>query len=131
MKFGNEEFDVVVNSHVLEHVPDDHAAMREMYRIIRPGGMLLLQVPYCESRPTDEDLSITDPDERERRYGQFDHVRRYGTDLPDRLAKAGFEVEICRPVQDLSDAEAKRFGLWNDFLFVCTQPAMVDASTHR
>jgi SAM-dependent methyltransferase len=104
-------YDVVLCVHVLEHVPDDAAAMRELRRILRPGGWGIVQVPILRGM-TDEDPAITDPAERLRRFGQADHVRVYGRDFGDRLRAAGFELDVqhFRPPA----AECARFGLTYD-----------------
>jgi len=91
IEMADASFDVILCSHVLEHVHDDRRAMRELWRILRPGGRAMIQVPIS-SKPTLEDSSITDPAERERLFWQADHVRLYGLDLADRLTEAGFEV---------------------------------------
>lgn len=96
MPFPNETFDIIFCSHVLEHVPNDRKAMEECYRVLRKNGVAVLMVPIRASS-TEEDLTITDPKERERLYGQFDHVRNYGLDFADRLRHAGFEVTIYSP----------------------------------
>lgn len=90
----NEIYDVIFCNHVLEHVEDDRTAMREFHRIMKKGGWGIMQVPI-NSRldKTYEDKSITDPREREKAFGQYDHVRVHGRDYPDRLQEAGFEVE--------------------------------------
>lgn len=86
-------FDVVIASDVLEHVPDDLAAMREIKRILRPGGVAILTVPQKDPpSTTDEDPAVIDPPERERRFGQKDHVRMFGDDFSIRLGHAGFRV---------------------------------------
>ena len=91
----NATFDTVIACDVLEHVPSDLAAMRELHRILRPGGTAILTVPQKDSpSSTDEDPNITDPAERERRFGQRDHVRMFGDDFPDRLAQTGFKPTI-------------------------------------
>src|SRR5262249_12426105 len=77
--------------HVLEHVPDDRRAMREFYRVLKPGGWAILLVPITVER-TFEDPAVVDPAERLRLFGQEDHVRRYGPDYGDRLSEAGFAV---------------------------------------
>lgn len=107
-------FDLVVCSHVLEHVDDDRAAMRELRRLTAPGGVTLVMVP-TRDQPTIEDPSITDPKERWRRFGQWDHVRYYGPDIVDRLADASFTVETVTPSGDF-----ERLGLApGEPLFVC------------
>jgi len=93
MPLEDESFDVVICNHVLEHIDDDIKAMKEIYRVLRKGGWAILQVPVNYNREkTFEDPAITDPKERERLFGQYDHVREYGRDYPDRLASVGFKV---------------------------------------
>jgi len=117
--------DLILCSHVMEHVPDDAAAFAELYRVLSPGGCLLVQVPYGRERvETYEDFSITDPVERTRAFGQFDHIRVYGQDLADRLAVPGFEVTLDWPVRAMSPEEALRYGLFDDALFICKKPVM-------
>jgi Methyltransferase domain len=93
MDLPDASFDLIVCSHVLEHVPDDRAAMAEMRRVLSEGGLALVLTPYRADRPTYEDPSITSPVDRMVAFGQQDHVRVYGSDLADRLREAGFEVE--------------------------------------
>jgi predicted SAM-dependent methyltransferase len=124
--FPECSFDLILASHVLEHVVDDALAMRELLRVLRPGGVVCIQVPYDSNHPTDEDPMVTDPRERTKRFGQADHVRLYGTDLPDRLRKAGFTVQETRTARSATDAERTSYGLWDDILFVCTRPNLSD-----
>lgn len=99
-------FDLVICSHVLEHVPDDAAAMRELARVLGPTGVAFVQVPFRAGAATDEDPGA-DADERLRRFGQADHVRWYGDDFEDRLRAAG--LEVCRVTPgDLLDADLAR-----------------------
>jgi len=100
LSFADESFDAVVCNHVLEHVPNDRVAIAELYRVLKPGGWGSLQVPMS-GEVTQEDLSITDPSQRRRLYGQEDHVRMYGRDFMDRLREAGFDVLVL-PKQDLA-----------------------------
>lgn len=88
LPFAAESFDLVICYHVLEHVPDDSAAMHELARVVRPGGIAIVQVPWRANALTDEDPSAS-AEERVRRFGQADHVRWYGTDFDDRLRAAG------------------------------------------
>ncbi|MEK9177352.1 MAG: methyltransferase domain-containing protein [Patescibacteria group bacterium] len=110
--FANERFDLVICSHVLEHIIDDARAMHELYRVLRSGGIAILQVPYSPLlTKTFEDPRVQRPGERERVFGQSDHVRIYGTDYPDRLRKAGFIVEMIFPNAFLSEKEIKKYAL--------------------
>jgi SAM-dependent methyltransferase len=104
MPFADESFDAVLCMHVLEHIPDDKSAMAELFRVLRPGGWAVLQVPLDLSGPTREDLTVTDPKERLRLYGQEDHVRLYGDDYPERLSAVGFRVDVDEFVQEVSPA---------------------------
>ena len=104
LPFAEQSFDLIVCSHVLEHVPDDRAAMREMYRVLRPGGIALIQTPVnYDQAETYEHPEATDPAERLRRFSQSDHVRVFGPDLLDRLTTAGFRVQIENAEQRSAD----------------------------
>jgi SAM-dependent methyltransferase len=93
--FPDRNFDWIICNHVLEHIPDDRRAIAEIFRMLKPGGTAILQVPISLVRArTDEDPSIADPAERIRRFGQSDHIRLYARDYYDRLRDAGFEVEL-------------------------------------
>lgn len=93
LPFKDNEFDVILCNHVLEHIPDDTKAMQELYRILKKGGMAILQIPQDLSREkTFEDNSITDRKERAKIFGQYDHVRIYGRDYFDKLRSVGFTV---------------------------------------
>jgi hypothetical protein len=104
IQYPDDSFDVVCCSHVLEHVPDDRRAIRELFRVLRPGGWAIIQVPIWRAT-TDEDPAVTDPAQRTERFGQFDHARAYGKDdYPSRLAAAGFHVIV--------DPYPRRIGQW-------------------
>ncbi len=113
-------FDLVICSHVLEHVPDDAAAMRELRRITAARGHCLVMVPLALDRAgTYEDPSITTPADREREFLQHDHVRLYAPDIADRLRGAGFDVEVVDMHADLGE-QAQRYRLLaSDLTFVC------------
>lgn len=88
-------FDLIICNHVFEHVPDDLKAMREIYRVLKPGMKAILMVPFSmNSEKTFEDSSIQTKADREKYYGQKDHIRLYGKDYFERLKSAGFEVEL-------------------------------------
>lgn len=94
LPFNENTYDIIFCNHVLEHIPDDTKAMQELYRVLKPGGMAILQIPQDLSRAkTFADDSITDPKERAKVFGQYDHVRIYGRDYFDKLRSIGFEVK--------------------------------------
>lgn len=113
MPFENNRFDIVLCNHVLEHVQDDLQALREIHRVLRPGGFTILQVPFFSPVPdvTIEDTSITDPRERERLFGQDDHVRKYGEDYGQRIAQSGLHVQPEEFAARFSPVDRFRFGL--------------------
>jgi SAM-dependent methyltransferase len=117
--FEDKSFDIILCSHVLEHIPDERKAITELYRVLVPNGVAYIQVPYNFSGPTDEDLSITDPQERKKRYGQFDHVRQYGIDFKSRLESYGFQVNERYYARELPPTQRKQYGLWDDVIFCC------------
>lgn len=120
--FEDNTFDVSFCNHVMEHVADDIASMKEIYRVLKPGGWAIIQVPFFPPIPeeTFEDDSITDPKEREKVFGQDDHVRLYGKDYPDRLRKAGFKVTEDKFVQELPKEKVKRYALPEDeIIYFC------------
>ena len=112
LPFEDESFDVIFCNHVLEHIIDDRKAMSELYRVMKKGGWGILQVPMKNSlEKTYEDFTITDPKERQKHFGQYDHVRWYGMDYFERLISVGFSVDINFYSQNFSEEEQKRFGL--------------------
>lgn len=95
MQYPDRSFDCIICNHVLEHIVDDLKAMRELHRVLKPGGWAILQIPMSLTlEETYEDLDITDPNEREKAFGQSDHVRIYGSDYKARLEQAGFIVDL-------------------------------------
>jgi SAM-dependent methyltransferase len=113
---------LVYCSHVLEHIQDDDAAMREMHRVLEEGGVAVVQVPIGDG-PTDEDPSVVSPTERERRWLQWNHVRLYGLDIVKRLEQVGFDV-VTLSVDDLDRDVVERHslaGATTNEIFVCTR----------
>lgn len=96
LPYRDGSVDLLTCYHVLEHVPDDRAAMREIARVLSPTGLGILQVPFRPGQPTDEDPSA-DVEERIRRFGQRDHVRWYGDDFEDRLVESGLGIQRITP----------------------------------
>jgi hypothetical protein len=113
LPFESGSFDLILCNHVLEHVPDDLAAMRELRRVLKPGGLALLQVPVATRLDkTVEDPAAATPEEREARFGQFDHIRIYtGADYLERLTASGFKVQALNPSDLLSAEQLDRFQL--------------------
>ena len=123
IQYNDNTFDAVFCNHVLEHVTNDRKCMSELCRVLKPGGIAIMQVPLDRSKEiTDEDPSITDPEERTRRFGQYDHVRRHGLDYPDRLKEAGFKVEEVDYSKKLSPEMIERYALpIGEILYVCSK----------
>jgi len=118
IQLPDNSLDVIFCSHVLEHIPDDRKAMRELHRVLKPTGWAAIMVPLRDDK-TFEDPSITDPAERKRIFGEADHVRRYGLDIKDRLEKAGFAVSIIQLTDVVSGKNVARFGIRNQRVFFC------------
>ena len=122
--YPDESFDVIYRSHVLEHVGDDRKALNELYRVLRAGGWAILQIPTPTGPVTLEDPTVTSPEDRERLFGQHDHLRRYGLDYRDRLEEAGFRVTVDDFVRTLDDATVMRCGLDRDeSVYFCARAA--------
>jgi len=112
LPFEGNSFDVVLCNHVLEHIEDDLKAIQEIYRVLKPGGYAILQIPQDYSlEKTYEDPTITSAEERMKHFGQYDHVRVYGWDYFDRLKKVGFEVKKVQIQKDLKTEDLERYAL--------------------
>ncbi|MFT5761392.1 MAG: putative SAM-dependent methyltransferase [Polaribacter sp.] len=121
LPFDDNSFDVVLCNHVLEHISDDTKAMQELYRVLKPNGMGIFQIPQDNSRATTfEDNSITDKKERAQVFGQYDHVRIYGRDYFDKLRSIGFKVDEVDYTKKITPEMVERFCLSKDeILPVC------------
>jgi SAM-dependent methyltransferase len=129
LPFADASFDLVLCAHVLEHVPDDRRAIAEFHRVLAPGGTAVLQVPPDPVAETFEDPAVTDPRDRERLFGQYDHVRRCGPDYGLRIAAAGFEVVREDYAERLEPETRERYGVrTGEPFYVCDKPQGVRAA---
>ena len=119
----DESFDAVICNHILEHVEDDHQAMREILRILPKGGWGVILSPVDMQREeTFEDDTITAEAERTRIFGQYDHRRIYGRDYAKRLEKAGFEVYECDYANLIPAKEKELYALTDELLYIVRKP---------
>ena len=122
LKFPSNKFDIIICSHVLEHVYDDIQAMNEFFRVLRPGRAAFLQVPIFQNLETTIDgRDIKDPHERTKRFGQPDHLRAYGADFGERIKLSDFfDIEEVKYDQLISEKDFNRYRLIKgDSFFVC------------
>ena len=113
MPFDDNSFDFIMCNHVLEHVENDIKALSEIKRVLKKGGRAIVQVPFYHPIPdkTIEDKSITSKADREKVYGQDDHIRKYGKDYEKRLKKVGLKTKVIDQNKFLSNSEQKKYGL--------------------
>ena len=115
LHYPDAHFDFFICFHVLEHIPAERAALAEIWRVLKPGGTAVLQVPI------DLELAVTveygKPDPRDAH-----HVRRHGRDFPDRLRAAGFAVESTTAADVADVHERDRLGLCEEPIFFARRP---------
>ena len=122
LPFDDGFFDLLLSSHVLEHLPDDTPALSELARVLRRGGRAVIMVPYDPALPaTEEGGHIALPRARMARFGHPYHYRNYGADFPERLRAAGFAVTRVGVKQLLTPHRRRFFRINNNFLFDCTR----------
>lgn len=120
MAFGDAYFDLLIANHVLEHVPDDAAALREIVRVLKPGGHAILQTPHAARiERSIEIAALESPASRLLLYGQEDHVRLYGTELFARICASGLESQVRSHDEALPDLDAQRHGMNPREPFMC------------
>lgn len=119
----DNSFDVIICNHVLEHIQNDLNAMPEIFRVLKPGGWAILQVPISLSLiETYEDPSITKPEEREKVFGQNDHVRIYAIDYKNRLEEVGFSIEMFNFTKEYGKLKSHKYGLLKDEdIYICSK----------
>jgi hypothetical protein len=118
-------FDVIYCSHVLQHLPDDKKALRELWRVLRPNGWAIILVP-ANAEKTIEDPTVIDPQVRLQLYGHDDYFRRYGPDFVDRLREAGFQASIVDRPEVASQEDLTRMGLTaaSGVIYFCRKSAV-------
>jgi len=122
--FPDNSFDVIMCNHVLEHVTDDKKSMSEFFRVMKPGGWGIFEVPVdYNNAKTLEDPAINTPELREKHYWQDDHVRLYGLDYADKLRAVGFDVTEDQLLQELTPALRQRYALPpQEIVYLCKKP---------
>lgn len=114
--YSDNSFDLIICSHVLEHIPNDLDAMKELYRVLKVGGLAILQVPISKnSSCTIENFSIKNPKQRELYFGQYDHVRIYGQDYISRLKESGFKATRINISDEYTNAGLNK----DEDIFIC------------
>lgn len=112
LPFDSNSYDIIFCNHVLEHIPNDTKAMQELYRVLKPGGMGIFQIPQDMNRATTfEDNTITNKKERAEIFGQYDHVRVYGRDYFDKLRSIGFKVDEVNYTSKLPEEDIHKYCL--------------------
>ena len=115
--FKDESFDLIICNHVLEHIKDDKSALNEIYRVLKYNGISILQVPINVRREkTFEDSTIKSKIQREKYFGQYDHVREYGLDFKARVEQSGFKVQMINYSKKISKDLIIKYGLMKNDL---------------
>lgn len=123
INYPDNTFDSIICSHVLEHVPNDTKALKELYRVLRPDGHAIILVPINKNfEESYEDPAIQTPEERLLYYGQSDHLRYYGVDFEDKLKNAGFKIISNDFIQNMDEKSLKKYALTDyDIIYDCTK----------
>jgi len=113
LKFENDFFDIIICNHVLEHIPDDLQAINELYRVLKPGGFAILQVPLSLKLEKTYEVKTDTAQERKKLFGQSDHYRIYAKDFINKLESCNFNVNLYNP-NDLDwNLDTEKYGLNN------------------
>ena len=119
LKFEDSSFDCILANHVLEHITDDKKAMTEIYRTLKTEGVGVITIPIDENLDkTYEDSSVVSPKDREKHFGQWDHVRIYAPDIKERFEQAGFKVEMNRYLNKFSKEEKEKYGFMDGTIII-------------
>ncbi len=112
IEFENNYFDFIICNHVLEHIPNDLKAMKELYRVLNHGGYAVLQTPYSITIDKSFEIqNIDTPELRKKYFGQSDHVRIYGKDLFEKIITAGFKLKLVNNNEVFTNEEVERYGV--------------------
>lgn len=119
--FKNNVFDFIIINHVMEHILDEMRALKELYRVLKPDGMVVLSIPICiDLDETYEDSRILTKEDRNKYYGQEDHVRLYGRDYKQRFSRAGFEITEYSPNREMDEDTIRKYAfIENDVVMLC------------
>ena len=126
LPFADESFDVIICSHVLEHIPTDDDAMDELHRVLSKDGMAILDVPLRHAATTYEDWSITTDEGRAEAFGQYDHVRFYGRDYFTKLGHAGLDAQELDNFWDVDQVQDSQLGPWGIVVAKRSEPSAAD-----
>lgn len=122
IQFKDNTFDYIIINHVMEHVPDEEIAIKELKRVLKPSGKMIMSFPICLDMPTIEETESLSKNERLRLFGQEDHVRLYGYDYKERIEKYGFRVTVYRPKDELDKFHIEKYGLIeDDVIMICSK----------
>ena len=115
LPFKENYFDLILCNHVLEHIEDDYKALNELYRVIKNKGILIAQIPIDKNlKKTFENKEIINRRDRNKFFGQYDHVRVYGLDFYDRLSNSGFKPKKIDILKKISKQEKMKYCLPKD-----------------
>lgn len=113
-------FDYVILNHVMEHISNESVAMKEIQRVLKIGGKMIISFPICTNIDTFEDNNISSSEDRLKYYGQDDHVRLYGRDYKARMEKYGWQVDVYTPQEKCSRKELDKYGfIYDDVIMIC------------
>ena len=122
--YPDNTFEVIFNSHVLEHIPDDIKAMEELYRCVKPAsenGLVIIMVPQDRNLEcTFENEEYNTPKLRLKHFNQEDHVRIYGLDIKNRLESVGFHVTEIMCSELIDEKLIEYYGFYEkEVIFIC------------
>lgn len=122
IQFRNYFFDYIIANHVLEHIKDIGLAFKEIKRVLKKDGKLVISFPICTELCTREEKEDLTEKERLEQFGQEDHVRLFGYDYKIYIEKYGFDVKVLSPKNILEGAVIKKYGLiGDDVILICSK----------